>query len=63
MLMAFEYSQESRKALDAMRAEYPELRSVLIPALKLAQKDHGSLTKETIVPEGSVLEVTLQTVA
>ncbi|MFC1629408.1 NAD(P)H-dependent oxidoreductase subunit E, partial [Gemmatimonadota bacterium] len=46
--MTLEYSQESRKALDAMRAEYPELRSVLIPALKLAQKDHGSLTKETI---------------
>ncbi len=46
--MALEYSQESRKALDSMRAEYPELRSILIPALKLAMKDHGSLTKESI---------------
>lgn len=46
--MALEYSQESRQALDVMRAEYPSLRSVLIPALKLAQKDHGSLTREVI---------------
>jgi len=46
--MPLEFSQESRQALDSMKAEYPELRSVLIPALKLAQKDHGSLTKEVI---------------
>lgn len=46
--MALEYSPESRRALEAMKAEYPELRSVLIPALKLAQNDHGSLTKDVI---------------
>ncbi len=46
--MSLQFSAEAQQALDTARAQYPETRSLLIEALKLAQKEFGYLSKEVM---------------
>lgn len=58
-------SDESRGAIERLVARFPERRSALLPALKLAQSEVGYLPRETIaetaelvgVPHAAALEV------
>jgi NADH-quinone oxidoreductase subunit E len=60
-------SDATRSAIDRLVARFPERRSALLPALKLAQQDAGYLAPETIaetadlvgVPHPAALEVAL----
>jgi NADH-quinone oxidoreductase subunit E len=60
-------SDETRGAIERLVARFPERRSALLPALKLAQQDAGYLAPETIaetadlvgVPHPAALEVAL----
>jgi NADH-quinone oxidoreductase subunit E len=56
---------ETREAIEQLVARFPERRSALLPALKLAQRDAGYLPRETIaetadlvgVPRAAALEL------
>jgi NADH-quinone oxidoreductase subunit E len=58
-------SESTRAAIRALAATYPERRTALLPALKLAQKDDGWLPPEAIaeaadlvgVPHSAALEL------
>jgi NADH-quinone oxidoreductase subunit E len=60
-------SAETRTAIEHLVARFPERRSALLPALKLAQKEVGYLPRETIaetadlvgVPHAAALEVAM----
>jgi NADH-quinone oxidoreductase subunit E len=60
-------SDDTRAAIERLAARFPERRSALLPALKLAQQDAGYLAPETIaetadlvgVPHAAALEVAL----
>jgi NADH-quinone oxidoreductase subunit E len=60
-------SSETRTAIERLVARFPERRSALLPALKLAQAEVGYLPPETIaetadlvgVPHAAALEVTM----
>ncbi len=57
------FSQQARERIEAMRAEYPDARSLLIPVLKIAQKEFGHLDDETMDYVGSVLDLPRSVVA
>ncbi|MBV9322686.1 MAG: NAD(P)H-dependent oxidoreductase subunit E [Chloroflexi bacterium] len=60
-------SDETRTAIERLVARFPERRSALLPALKLAQREAGYLPPETIaetanlvgVPHAAALEVAM----
>ena len=48
-----------QKQVDAIRAEYPDPRSAVLPALRLAQERHGGwLPPSALVEVGDALELT-----
>ena len=61
--MALAFSEESRRALDEMRSEFPDPGSLLIPALQLAQSDFGHLSYEVLQYVAAELDVPVSTVA
>jgi NADH-quinone oxidoreductase subunit E len=60
-------SAETREGIEQLAARFPERRSALLPALKIAQKEAGYLPSETIaetadlvgVPHAAALEVAM----
>ena len=60
-------SSETRGAIERLVGRFPERRSALLPALKIAQKEVGYLPRETIaetadlvgVPHAAALEVAM----
>ena len=55
--MDLSFPQETLRAIDTLREEYPESRSVLIPVLKMAQEEFGHLSPEVMAYVGELLEV------
>ena len=50
-------SHQTRAAIADLAARYPERRTALLPALKLAQADHGWLAPEVIAEAADVVGV------
>lgn len=51
-------SQAACQQIQALINKYPQKRSALIPALQLAQKDSGYLSKETMSEIAGIFELT-----
>jgi NADH-quinone oxidoreductase subunit E len=57
--MAAENAAHFRREVQALAAQYPEARSAVLPALRLAQERHaGWLPPEAFVEVGDVLDLT-----
>ena len=61
--MALSFPQKILSAIDDLRGEYPDPRSVLIPVLKMAQEEFGHLSPEVMAYVGELLEVPESVVA
>ena len=55
--MAVAFPEETLAALDRLRGEYPDGRSLLIPTLKLAQAEFGHLSAEVLAYVADLLDV------
>jgi len=53
----FEFTPENRAELDRILAKYPQKRSALIPALRLAQKQAGHITSAVMQHVASLFEL------
>jgi NADH-quinone oxidoreductase subunit E len=51
------FRKETLAAIDRLREEYPDGRSLLIPVLKLAQEELGHLSPEVLAYVGDLLDV------
>jgi NADH-quinone oxidoreductase subunit E len=51
------FAPEDREAIAAMAARYPDRRSAVMPALWLAQKRFGFLSKEAVAAVAQALEI------
>jgi len=61
--MPVEFSAQSHRTLDAMRQVYPDVKSLLLTALKLAQEEFGHLSHEVMVYVAGELELSESVVA
>ena len=55
--MAAKFSDETIKELDKLRTEYPDSRSISIPALHIAQKEFGYVSDEVCVLVAEYLDL------
>lgn len=55
--MAIRLSEKALKELDKMKQEYPDSRSVSIPALHLAQKEFGYISEEVCLLLAEYLDI------
>ncbi|HCU25820.1 MAG TPA: NADH-quinone oxidoreductase subunit NuoE [Deltaproteobacteria bacterium] len=53
--MAFEFTPENRTKFDAILTRYPVKRAAMLPALWLAQRQHGWISQEVMEYVGSLL--------
>ena len=57
------FSETVLEAIDVLRSEYPDHRSLLIPVLKMAQEEFGHLSPEVMAYVGDLLGVPAPVVA
>lgn len=50
-------SEQTKAEISQLRAKYPDARSVLMPALHLAQRDNGWLSTEVMADVGAFLGI------
>ena len=55
--MSFAFSTERQKRFDALLKQYPDQRSVALPALHLAQSQEGYLSNDTIKALAAFLDM------
>ena len=53
--MAFEYTEENKKRFEEILARYPVKRAAMLPALWLAQRQHGWISPEVMEYVGGLL--------
>ncbi len=56
--MSFEFTADRKKRFNALLKQYPDKRSVALPALHMAQEQEGHLTTETIEALAQMLDIT-----
>lgn len=56
--MSFAFTDDRKKRFNALLKQYPDKRSVTLPALHLAQEQEGYLTTETIEALAQLLDIT-----
>lgn len=56
--MSFTFTADRQKRFNSLVAQYPDKRSVILPALHLAQEQEGYLTTETVETLAQMLDVT-----
>jgi NADH-quinone oxidoreductase subunit E len=61
--MSSAFSEETRAQLDALRNQFPDARSVIIPALKAAQREFGHLNEQALDAVGAYLDLPRPVVA
>jgi len=57
MSTAFEFTPENKDKFDAILKRYPRKRAALLPALHLAQEQHGHISPEVEAYVAEILEV------
>lgn len=55
--MPVTFRKETLEAIEQMRGEYPDRRSLLVPVLDLAQEEFGLLSREVLEYVGELLEI------
>lgn len=61
--MALTFSEDTRRAIEEMRAEFPDAGSLLIPTLQLAQDEFGHLSHEALKYVADELDLPVSVVA
>ena len=56
--MSFAFTADRKKRFSALLKQYPDKRSITLPALHLAQEQEGYLTRETIEALAQMLDIT-----
>jgi len=53
----FMLSEKAKTQIDELKGKYPDLKSALLPALEIAQQEHGWLSEEVIQEVGQVMDL------